>query len=67
MENEIRVKNAVLHILDTSVGMPVLSNKEIEADGETLDFITSLLQKTLHDDNIKPAQFNGEENPVRAL
>lgn len=68
MENaSVFIKNVVLHILDTSVGAPVLSNQEIDVDQEGYGFIESLLQKMLADDNLKEAEFLEGPNRVRQL
>lgn len=68
MENHsILIKNIVLHILDTSVGAPVLSNGEIDSEQEGYGFVENLLQKMLADDNLKDAEFMEGPNRVRQL
>ncbi len=67
MENSVFIKNVVLHILDTSVGVPVLSNREIDPEQEGYDFVENLLQKMLADDNLKDAEFQESPNRVRQL
>lgn len=67
MEYDIHIKNAVLHILDTSISLPVLSNKEIEIDGEISEFLEKHINKILDDTNIKKAQFIGDVNTVRDM
>ncbi|TCL65951.1 nucleoid associated protein NdpA [Hydrogenispora ethanolica] len=62
---EIIIEKAVLHILDTNVGLPVLSQQELELKGEAADFLEKQLRKVLEDDRLKPAEFSGEANPVR--
>lgn len=68
MENHsIFIKNLILHILDTNVGTPVLSNREIDAEQEGYEFVENLLQKMLVDDNLKDAEFLEGPNQVRQL
>lgn len=67
MEYDIHIKTAVLHILDTSVNFPVLSDKEIEMNGEIAEFLEKHLSRILDDSNLKKAQFIGEINTVRDM
>jgi hypothetical protein len=65
--HEVIIKNVVLHILDTNVGTPVLSNKEIDPEQEGFDFVESLVHKMLVDDNVKNAQFLDTPNQIKEL
>jgi len=67
MEYDIHIKNAVLHILDTSINLPVLSNKELDIDGEISEFLEKHINKILDDTNIKKAQFIGDINTVKDM
>ena len=67
MEYSIHINTAVLHILDTSVNFPVLSDKEIELSGELAEFLEKHISKTFDDTNLKKAQFIGEANTVRDM
>lgn len=67
MEFEIKIKKAVLHILDNNVGLPVLSNSELEIEGEVSDFLEKHLVKILNDNNLKSACFVGGDNTIRTL
>lgn len=64
-DSEVIVRKIILHILDTNVGTPVLSNKELNPEDEGFDFAEGLIQKMLTDDNVKNVQFAGETNSVR--
>ena len=64
---QIAIENVVLHILDTQVGMPVLSQKEMVLEPETVDFVTGIVQRVLKDDRLKSAHFYEDNNPVRDL
>ncbi|HBF35975.1 MAG TPA: nucleoid-associated protein [Firmicutes bacterium] len=68
MDNiEVIIQKIILHILDTNVGTPVLSNKEFDPEQEGFDFAQNLVQKMLTDDNAKNVQFTGDDNKVREL
>ncbi len=60
MSSEINIKSAVLHILDNNVTMPVLSDKEMELDNDTLSFLENIINKAFNDDNLKNAKFSYE-------
>lgn len=67
MEYDIHIKRAVLHILDTSINFPVLSNSELELDGEISEFLEKHIFKILEDTNLKKAVFMGEVNAARDI
>lgn len=67
MENDIHIKRAILHILDTSIAMPVLSDQEIEINGELSEFLEKHINKILDDSNLKKAQFIEDINTVRDI
>ncbi len=64
---DIRIQKAVLHILDTNVGVPVLSQRELAVDGETEDFLENMVTKLVEDDNLKPAFFGDGPSVIRDL
>ena len=39
IKEEIRIKKVIVHILDSTVGLPVLSDKEIEFGSDFADFL----------------------------
>lgn len=65
--NGIKIEKMILHILDNSVGMPVLSEKEHPYSGDIMEFMTTHIEKTFNDINIKKASFNTQENTVKNL
>ncbi len=67
MDYDIHIKKAVLHILDTSINMPVLSNSGMELDGEISEFLEKHISKILEDSNLKKARFIGEVNTARDI
>ncbi|WP_026477612.1 nucleoid-associated protein [Alkaliphilus transvaalensis] len=64
MEQEIKIKKAIMHILDANVGMPILSNVVHPSTEDIHEFLENHITKMLKDQNLKPATFNREENPV---
>lgn len=65
--NGIKIEKMILHILDNSVGMPVLSEKEHPYSEDIMEFMTTHIEKTFNDINIKKASFNTQENTVKNL
>lgn len=67
MVEEINIKRLVLHILDGSIGMPILSEYEHPNDSDTFDFIKLHIEKVFKDINIKKADFEGDDNNIKLL
>ncbi|PYG85814.1 nucleoid associated protein NdpA [Ruminiclostridium sufflavum DSM 19573] len=67
MEYDIQIKTAVLHILDTSISFPVLSNNGLYIDGDISEFLEKHINKILDDPNLKKAMFTGDMNTARDL
>lgn len=61
-ENSIRVTNAIIHILDTNMDMPVLSNTLLGLNGEIREFIKTHIYKTMTSDSCKNTMLEGEDN-----
>ena len=59
MENdEIIIRNAIVHILDSSVGMPVLSDTVLDLSPDLNDFIRNHIFKIASGDDLKRCQFH---------
>lgn len=67
MKQPISIKRAVLHVLDTHSGMPVLSKGELEISEDLVEYLGSHIDKVLEDSNTKSAVFTGEENSIQLL
>lgn len=67
MNSEINLRKAILHILDTNIDIPVISQKELELDGDICDFLDKHLEKLLDDANLKTAEFTGDTNEIRYI
>jgi len=50
---EIVIQRAIIHILDTSNSIPILSNSDIDLDESTTDYLIAHIQKVFADDNCK--------------
>ncbi|WP_251353092.1 nucleoid-associated protein [Hominisplanchenecus murintestinalis] len=68
MENEdIRIARSIIHILDSSVGVPVLSDKELEHGSDFGDFLRGHILRIAGSDDIKSCSFDKEESAVYPL
>lgn len=67
MDKKIIIDSIIVHILDNSLGTPVLSDNIHSLNNDINDFIEKHLQKSISDSNIKEAYFNEEENSIRQL
>lgn len=67
MEYDIQIRNTFLHILDTSINLPLLSNNQIEIDSEISEFLEKHINKILTDTNLKKAKFIDDINTVQDL
>jgi len=64
---KIIIKKAALHILDTNLDIPVLSNDELEIEDDISDFLENHIIKALKDNNLKKAEFAEEENRFKLM
>ncbi|MDQ2085626.1 nucleoid-associated protein [Herbivorax sp. ANBcel31] len=64
MSDEIIVKRAVLHVLDSGAAMPVISKGELEITEELSDYISKHIYKVMDNPNTKKAKFIEDENPM---
>ena len=64
VKEEIRIKKAIVHILDSTIGMPVLSDVELDFGSEFADFLKEHITKISSGDDGKSCQFYKEESEV---
>ena len=64
VKEEIRIKKAIVHILDSTIGMPVLSDAELDFGSEFADFLREHIAKISSGDDGKSCQFYKEESEV---
>ncbi len=63
---EILIEKAILHILDSAIGTPVLSEKILPQD-ESVEFFEKHIGKLFGDSEVKECVFENEDNPIREL
>lgn len=61
---EIKLEKAILHILDTNIGTPVLSERLLPLD-ESDEFFAKHIEKLWGDSEVKECIFDHGDNPVR--
>ena len=59
-KEEIRVGQVIVHILDSTVGMPVLSDTVLDYGSDFADFIKAHIFKTDNSDDIRRCVFEEE-------
>lgn len=65
MDNNINIRKFIVHILDNSIEVPVLSDEEHSLNYEINEFLSKHLEKALHADNLKSAHFINDSNSIK--
>lgn len=63
-KGEIRLRNVIVHILDSTVGMPVLSDTLLEYGSDFGDFLREHIYRVAATDDRKTCRFHREESEV---
>ncbi len=63
-KEDIRIKHVIVHILDSTIGMPVLSDTELEYGSEIAEFLKEHIAKISSGDDAKECRFYKEESAV---
>ncbi len=63
-KDEIIIRKAILHILDSAVGMPVLSEELLELSPDMNDFLRDHIFKIVSGDDSKLCTFHTEESHI---
>ena len=63
-KENIRIRKAIVHIMDSTIGMPVLSDTELEYGSEFADFMKEHIAKISSGDDAKECRFYKEESEV---
>ncbi len=63
-KEDIRIKRVIIHIMDSMVGMPVLSDTEIEFGSDFADFLREHIYKIASSDDCKACRFYEKESEV---
>ena len=66
-KEDIRIKRIIIHILDPTIGMPVLSDTELEFGSEVADFAREHIGKICAGDDAKECRFYERESEVYKL
>lgn len=64
IKENIRISKAIVHIMDSTIGMPVLSDTELEYGSDFADFIKEHIAKISSGDDAKECRFYQEESEV---
>lgn len=64
MSDEIIIKRAVLHVLDSEASMPIISKGELEITEELSDYVSKHIHKIIDNPNTKKAKFIEDDNPT---
>lgn len=64
IKENIRIKKAIVHIMDSTIGMPVLSDTELEYGSDFAEFIKEHISKISSGDDAKECRFYKEESEV---
>jgi hypothetical protein len=67
MGETIKIRNAILHILDNNTGIPVFSDRELELSSEINDFLERHIEKLFDNSNLKNARFIGDNNTIQEM
>lgn len=66
-KEDIRIKHIIVHILDSTIGMPVLSDTELAFGSEVADFVREHIGKICTGDDAKECRFYEQESEVYKL
>ena len=64
VKEEIRLRQVILHILDSTTGEPVLSDDCLEMNAELQEFIKEHIVKLVNGDDSKKCEFHKKESEV---
>ncbi|SFR93884.1 nucleoid-associated protein [Anaeromicropila populeti] len=65
--DDIIIRNGIVHILDSKVGIPVLSDALLELSPDINDFIRNHIYKTISGDDAKSCHFDQDSSTVYSL
>lgn len=66
-KDEIIIRSAIMHILDSTVGMPVLSEELLPLTPDMNDFLRNHIYKVISGDELKTCVFDEENSEVYRL
>lgn len=65
--NDINIQDAVIHVLDSNAGEPILNEYTLELTEDTYKFLYKHIEKIFKNDDLVPAAFNQEKNLVKEI
>lgn len=63
-KDDIIIRNAIVHILDSTIGMPVLSDTLLETGPDLNDFLRGHIYKIASSDDVKSCQFDRDNSSI---
>lgn len=66
-KDDIIIRSAIMHILDSTVGMPVLSDELLNLTPDMNDFLRNHIYKVISGDDLKTCVFDEEKSEVYHL
>ena len=63
-KEDISIKKVIVHILDSYISMPVLSDKELEHGSDLSDFLKAHIYRIISGDDIKKCYFGNEDMAI---
>lgn len=63
-KEDIRIKHVIVHILDSTIGMPVLSDTELEYGSEVADFLKEHIARICSGDDAKECRFYKDQSEI---
>ena len=66
-KDDIIIRSAIMHILDSTVGMPVLSDTLLNLNADLNDFLRNHIYKVISGDDLKTCVFDEEKSSVYHL
>lgn len=60
LKDDMIMKTGIIHILDSTMGMPVLSDYEFDLGSDLSDFLKAHIEKFTESDDVKHCQFSEE-------
>lgn len=66
-KGDIIIRNAIVHILDSTVGLPVLSDMELDCGTDFNDFLREHIYRFFVSDDVKKCEFIKDESEVYSM
>ena len=66
-KDDMIMKAGIIHILDSSMGMPVLSDHQMEMGSDLGDFLKGHIEKFTENDDVKECQFADSSQAMELL